>query len=97
MGTKRTLIPDMPGAIVVDLAKYRKKLKSAVRKPRRKKVPTYEIMACEHCGCSNFKFVCGSDIDALRHSVICADCQQQPGPTSLSMVYELVSQQIVRR
>lgn len=97
MGTNRTPIPGLPGATIVDLAKYRKKQKTATRKPRRKKVPTYEIMACEHCGCSNFKFVCGSDIDALRHSVICADCQQQPGPTSLSMVYELVSRQIVRK
>lgn len=79
-----------PTADIVDLAKFRKKRAAATRKPRKKKPPTYEILACEHCGCSNFKFVGASDVEHLRNSIICADCQQPPGPNSLSMVYDLV-------
>jgi hypothetical protein len=62
-------------ATIVDLAKYRRGLKSAVKKPRRKAPPKYEIMVCD-CGGSDFKFILASDVDHLRHTIACACCSQ---------------------
>lgn len=97
MGTKLQPIPGLAGAEIVDFAKYRKAKIKAIRKPKRKKAPTYELMICENCGSSDFKFVCASDVDALRHSIICTFCQQQPSRKTLDAMYELVTQQMVRR
>lgn len=63
------------GATIVDLAKYKRGLKTATRKPRKKKVPKYEIIVCD-CGGSDFKFVLASDVEHLRNSIVCACCAQ---------------------
>ena len=74
MDTKRdTPLHAGGNATVVDLAKYRRGLKSAVKKRRRKAVPKYEIIIC-NCGGSDFKFVLASDLDHLRNSIVCACC-----------------------
>ena len=62
-------------ATIVDLAKYRRGLKSAVKKPRRNRVPKFEIMVCD-CGGSDFKFVLASDLEHLRNTIACTCCGQ---------------------
>jgi hypothetical protein len=74
MDTKRHPVLHAGGdAVVVDLAKYRRGLKTTTRKRRRKAPPKYEIIIC-NCGGSDFKFVLASDLDHLRNSIVCSCC-----------------------
>lgn len=72
---KHPILHGRGNATVIDLAKYKRGLKSAVKKPRRKKVPKFEIMVC-NCGGSDFKFVMASDLEHLRNRIVCACCAQ---------------------
>jgi hypothetical protein len=90
MDTKRdTAFHGGNNATVVDLAKYKRGLKSAVKKPRRKRAPKFEIVIC-NCGGSDFKFVLSSDVERLRQRIVCACCAQPVEDESiLNTVIEL--------
>lgn len=76
MDTKKyPIVHGRGNATVIDLAKYKRGLKSAVKKPRKKKVPKFEIMVC-NCGGTDFKFVMASDLEHLRNRIVCACCAQ---------------------
>lgn len=77
MDIKRNPILHASGnATIVDLAKYKRGLKSAVKKPRKRKAPPkFEIMVCD-CGGTDFKFVMASDLEHLRNRIVCACCAQ---------------------
>ncbi len=61
---------------------------TAIKKPRKRKVPKFEIIACE-CGGTDFKFVLASDVDHLRHTIVCSMCHKRADAPTLKTVIEL--------
>lgn len=89
MDTKR--YPAVHGgnnATVIDLAKYKRGLKSAVKKPRKGKTPKFEIVVCD-CGGSDFKFVLASDVDHLRNKIVCSMCHKAADEPTLHTMMQL--------
>lgn len=89
MDTKKyTAVHGGKNATVVDLAKYKRGLKSAVKKPRKARAPRFEIVVCE-CGGSDFKFVLASDVEHMRNKIVCSMCHKTADPVTLKTVIQL--------